>query len=89
MPANSSQDRPKRIAIVGGGISGIGCLWGLKDLDYDVYLYEAGSRLGGHANTMMFQGRAISVSVDTEFIVMNEHNYRKNSRSASEDEMLI
>ena len=89
MAANSSQDRPKRIAIVGGGISGIGCLWGLKNLDYDIYLYEAEPRLGGHANTVMFQGRGLSVPVDTGFIAMNEQNYRKNSRSASEDEMLI
>ena len=66
-----------RIAIVGGGISGIGCLWGLRYEDFDVHLYEADSRLGGHANTVMFEGCGHSVPVDTGFITMNERTYRK------------
>ena len=72
--------KPRRIAVVGGGISGIGCLWGLRHKNYDVHLYEADSRLGGHANTVMFDGCGHSVPVDTGFIAMNEKTYRKLSQ---------
>ena len=42
---------PKRIAIIGSGISGLTCAWLLKDR-YEVVLFEADSRLGGHTNTV-------------------------------------
>ena len=67
----------RRIAVVGGGISGIACLWGLRNEEYDVHLFEADSRLGGHANTVDFAGNGHSVPVDTGFIAMNEKTYRK------------
>ena len=74
--------RQCRIAVVGGGISGIGCLWGLRHKRIDVHLYEADSRLGGHANTVMFDSCGHSVPVDTGFIAMNEKTYRELSRFA-------
>ncbi|PQE19207.1 amine oxidase protein [Rutstroemia sp. NJR-2017a BBW] len=52
----------KRIAIVGGGISGISCMWKLRDTDWDVHLYDADSRLGGHANSSKFEGNGYSAS---------------------------
>ena len=67
----------RRIAIVGGGISGLGCMWGLRQGDYETHLYESSSRLGGHANTVMFDGCGHSVPVDTGFIAMNKETYRK------------
>ncbi|KAL2822228.1 hypothetical protein BDW59DRAFT_163821 [Aspergillus cavernicola] len=71
-----SQPRPpKRIAIVGGGISGIACLWGLRDSDYEVHLYEAEDKLGGHANSVPFHGNGNVRNVDTGFVVMNEGKY--------------
>lgn len=77
--AQSSAMRPKRrIAIVGGGVSGLACLWGLREHDFDVHLYESDSRLGGHANTVTFDGCSRSVPVDTGFIAMNEKTYRRS-----------
>ena len=71
----------RRIAIVGGGISGIACLWGFRNEDHEVHLFEADSRLGGHANTVNFEGDGHSVPVDTGFIAMNEKTYRKSSQA--------
>lgn len=71
----------RRVAIVGGGVSGIGCMWGLAHEDCEVHLYESDSRLGGHVNTVMFDGYGISVSVDTGFIAMKEKTYRKSLSS--------
>ncbi|KAM3084616.1 Cytochrome c oxidase assembly protein cox11, mitochondrial, variant 2 [Clarireedia jacksonii] len=67
----------KRIAIVGGGISGISCMWKLRDTDWDIHLYDADSRLGGHANSSKFEGNGYSASVDTGFVVMHEGFYPK------------
>lgn len=67
----------KKVAVVGGGISGIGCLWGLRDSDHDIHLYEADSRLGGHANTVRYERNGFSWDVDTGFIAMNKETYRR------------
>ena len=67
----------KRVAIVGSGCSGLGALWALRNTDHEVHLYEADSRLGGHTNTVNFEGsKGLSTPVDTGFIVMNSATYR-------------
>ena len=44
---------PRRIAIVGGGVSGLGAAWALQRHPerFDVRLFEAGDRVGGNAVT--------------------------------------
>eukprot|EP01062_Namystynia_karyoxenos_P079927 TRINITY_DN8521_c0_g1_i1.p1 TRINITY_DN8521_c0_g1~~TRINITY_DN8521_c0_g1_i1.p1 ORF type:complete len:789 (+),score=293.33 TRINITY_DN8521_c0_g1_i1:94-2367(+) len=44
----------RRIAIVGGGISGVGAAYSLKNSGYDVVLYEGRDKLGGNAQTHTF-----------------------------------
>ena len=63
-----------KIAVVGGGISGLGAAWCLAG-QHEVTLFEAGDRLGGHANTVAIDLDGRPVPVDTGFIVYNEHNY--------------
>ena len=63
-----------RIAIIGSGAAGLGAAW-LLSQRYDTVLYEAASKLGGHANTVDVPGPDGVVPVDTGFIVYNEHNY--------------
>lgn len=70
---------PKKIAIVGSGVSGISALYALKNTGHDVHLYEAAERWGGHTNTIMFKGNdGNEVPVDTGFIVLNTYTYRKS-----------
>ena len=59
-----------RIAIIGGGIAGLGAAWLLRDA-HEVTLFEAEPRLGGHVVTIMDGEQA----VDTGFIVLNDRNY--------------
>ena len=40
-----------KIAVVGGGISGLGAAW-LLARQHAVTLFEAGAALGGHSNTV-------------------------------------
>ncbi|MDF1716323.1 MAG: FAD-dependent oxidoreductase [Antarcticimicrobium sp.] len=63
----------QRIAIIGGGISGLAAAYLLAPR-HAVTLYEAAPRLGGHARTIL-AGRNGDQPVDTGFIVFNDANY--------------
>jgi predicted NAD/FAD-binding protein len=65
---------PRRsVAVIGAGISGMGAAHRLADT-HDVTLIESGTRLGGHARTVM-AGKNGDQPVDTGFIVFNYANY--------------
>ncbi|ACL72475.1 amine oxidase [Thioalkalivibrio sulfidiphilus HL-EbGr7] len=63
-----------RIAVIGGGISGLASAW-LLDKRHQVTLFERNHYVGGHSNTLMVDGPRGPVPVDTGFVVFNEHNY--------------
>lgn len=65
---------PPRVAIVGSGISGLSAAWALQS-QYDLTIFEAANRIGGHTNTVMFDAPEGPVPVDTGFIVYNQPNY--------------
>ncbi|ASP19989.1 protoporphyrinogen oxidase [Antarctobacter heliothermus] len=73
MPFEASPATPRSIAVIGGGISGMGAAHMLGD-QHRVTLFEAEPRLGGHARTRM-AGRNGDQPVDTGFIVFNYANY--------------
>jgi predicted NAD/FAD-binding protein len=65
----------RRIAVIGGGISGLTAGHILSWTD-DVTLFEAADRLGGHADTHLADAPGGGqVPVDTGFIVYNERTY--------------
>ena len=66
--------RKRRIAVVGGGIAGLGAAW-LLARAHDVALFEAAPRVGGHARTVVARTGGRDVPVDTGFIVFNRVNY--------------
>ena len=66
----------ERVAIIGGGASGLAALWSLENSPHDVDLFEASDRLGGHANTATFTYKDRQIPVDTGFITFNQTNYR-------------
>jgi len=67
---------PKKIAIVGSGVSGIGALYSLKNTHHEVHVYESADRLGGHTNTVEYEHNGHKTNVDTGFIVFNAATYR-------------
>lgn len=73
MPFELNETPPRRIAVIGAGISGMGAAYLLAD-DNDVVVFEAAPRLGGHARTIM-AGKRGDQPVDTGFIVFNYTNY--------------
>lgn len=73
MPFDPLSVPPRRIAIIGGGISGLAAAHLLAPTA-SVVLYEAEPRLGGHARTIV-AGRRGDQPVDTGFIVFNHATY--------------
>ena len=65
--------RAQRIAIIGGGISGLSSAYLLAP-HHAVTLFEAAPELEGHAGTVM-AGADGNQAVDTGFIVFNYANY--------------
>ncbi len=73
MPFETGTTAPKTIAVIGAGISGMGAAYMLAER-HRVVLFEAETRLGGHARTRM-AGQHGDQTVDTGFIVFNYANY--------------
>lgn len=73
MPFETASQPPKRIAVIGGGISGMSAAHFLANGNA-VVLFEHDKRLGGHARTVL-AGKHGDQPVDTGFIVYNRINY--------------
>ncbi|MFZ1481034.1 MAG: FAD-dependent oxidoreductase [Paracoccaceae bacterium] len=73
MPFEQISQPPRRIAVVGGGISGLSAALALCETNA-VTVYEAEGRMGGHARTLL-AGKRGDQPVDTGFIVFNHVNY--------------
>ena len=74
----------RRIAVVGGGVSGLVAAAELHRAGHDVELFEAGSYPGGHSNTIDVETGSGPLAVDTGFIVFNDRNYPNFERMLAE-----
>ena len=70
-------NKQKNIAVIGGGISGMGAAQ-MLGVHHQVTLFEAAPRLGGHARTVL-AGQNGDQPVDTGFIVFNNANCLSSS----------
>ena len=69
-----SSPTPQRIAVIGGGIAGLGAAHRLAS-QHQVTLFEAADYVGGHTNTVDITVGGVSAAVDTGFLVFNERTY--------------
>jgi predicted NAD/FAD-binding protein len=68
----------KKVAIIGGGVSGLAAAWHLHTNcpDVEVHIFEAEDRLGGHAHTLsVTPANEKPIDVDIGFMVFNDSNY--------------
>ena len=63
-----------RIAIVGGGVSGLTAAY-LLARKHEVVVFEQDRRIGGHTNTVDVTESDRTIPVDTGFIVFNDWTY--------------
>ena len=64
----------QRIAVIGGGISGLATAWLLRNT-HRVTLFEAADYVGGHTNTVEVALDGQRAPVDTGFLVFNRQTY--------------
>lgn len=64
----------QKIAIVGGGISGLICAHHLSQ-KYDITLFEEKSYLGGHSYTHHIQENDHQIEIDLGFLLFNQRGY--------------
>jgi predicted NAD/FAD-binding protein len=70
----------KKVAIIGAGISGLGCAYALRQHpDLEITLFEGGNHIGGHSNTVDLTLETpdgqMTHGVDTGFLVFNRKTY--------------
>ena len=63
------------MAVVGSGIAGLAAARRLEHAGFDVTLFEADARLGGHTHTVDVALDGFSAPVDTGFLVYNDWTY--------------
>lgn len=84
----------KKVAIIGAGISGLGCAYALRQHpDLDITILEGGNHIGGHSNTVDItletpQGK-MTHGVDTGFLVFNRKTYPRLVRLFEEIQVPI
>ena len=69
-----------KIAVIGAGISGLGCAYALSKLpNVELTIYEGGDHIGGHSNTIdltLDTGIGpVTHGIDTGFLVFNQRTY--------------
>ncbi len=84
----------KKVAIIGAGISGLGCAYALRQHpDLDLTVFEGGNHIGGHSNTVDLtietsEGK-MTHGVDTGFLVFNRKTYPRLVRLFEEIQVPI
>ncbi|PWY87657.1 FAD/NAD(P)-binding domain-containing protein [Aspergillus heteromorphus CBS 117.55] len=61
----------ERVAVIGGGCTGITSFWALQNSVHDVHLFEASADLGGRVKTLPFEHNGNQVDVNTESPTFN------------------
>jgi predicted NAD/FAD-binding protein len=68
-------ERQVKIAVIGAGISGLGCARKLHSAGHDIDVFEAADRIGGHTATYDVKLGTRRYAIDTGFIVYNDNTY--------------
>jgi predicted NAD/FAD-binding protein len=84
----------KKVAIIGAGISGLGCAYALRQHpDLEITLFEGGNHIGGHSNTVDLTLETpdgqMTHGVDTGFLVFNRKTYPRLVRLFEEIQVPI
>ncbi|KAK2800246.1 hypothetical protein FQN50_008210 [Emmonsiellopsis sp. PD_5] len=62
---------PKKVAIVGGGCSGLAAFWALRNTDHEAHIYDSANRLGGITHLAQYEKNGNQVNVDVGLVCFN------------------
>lgn len=79
MQTRTDNSRKPTVAIVGGGIAGMGCAYFLRD-QFDITLFDRNDHVGGHSRTVGIREDDREVPIDTGFMVFNKVTYPNLTR---------
>lgn len=68
-----------RVAVIGGGVSGLVAAY-LLSRRHEVTVFEAAAYLGGHTNTVPVSLGGVEYAIDTGFVVFNHRTYPRFTR---------
>lgn len=77
----------KRLAIIGGGITGLSAAWHAQKAGFDVELFEASEKLGGILGTIYWEGRLIEGAADN-FATLDDEALQWCRKMGIEDEFI-
>ena len=69
--------QPERVAVIGGGCTGVTSFWALQSSSHDVHLFEASAALGGRVKTLPFEHNSNRVDVNTDSPTFNAEASRQ------------
>ncbi|MGA9714798.1 MAG: FAD-dependent oxidoreductase [Aeromicrobium sp.] len=72
------------VAVIGSGVSGLTAAYILRQQNFDVTVFEADDRFGGHAHTHTIEDADATHRVDSGFIVHNDRTYPQLRRLFAE-----
>lgn len=64
-------DLRKKIAIVGTSCSSLSLLWGLKDTQHEIHVFESSDKIGGHLRNATLQKGSRAISLETQVSLFN------------------
>ena len=75
------EERPEKVAIIGGGPAGLSCAYWLRLLGYQVTIFESSSQLGGVPQSVIPEFRLLKEIVDRDvnFILKTRIEIRQNT----------
>ncbi len=77
-------DMTSTVAVIGSGVSGLTAAYILRQQNFDVTVFEADDRFGGHAHTHTIEDADATHRVDSGFIVHNDRTYPQLRRLFAE-----
>ena len=77
-------DMTSTVAVIGSGVSGLTAAYILRQRNFDVTVFEADDRFGGHAHTHTIEDADATHRVDSGFIVHNDRTYPQLRRLFAE-----
>eukprot|EP01060_Flectonema_neradi_P030715 TRINITY_DN4511_c0_g1_i1.p1 TRINITY_DN4511_c0_g1~~TRINITY_DN4511_c0_g1_i1.p1 ORF type:complete len:623 (+),score=128.85 TRINITY_DN4511_c0_g1_i1:50-1918(+) len=74
--SESSQNRPQKVAVIGGGIAGCGAAYSLSKAGFETHIFESRAALGGNATTWDWETATGPITTGLAVLAWPTHYFR-------------